>query len=187
MLVNRGVILMERGKIIEARQSFQKAIKYKRDLASAYGNLGFLQFKEKQFKNAMRNLKRAIRLDPINMVYLKWLGYLHMRTGKYDKAEDAFKTVIKNRPHDLSLYLYLAELNKKSGNQTKALNHITRFVQLSGGKLEGYIKKLNDGEEQYTELLPDRSTILNLLAHVLKNRASEFKILYENVKKSEPE
>lgn len=109
-----GLQFFTRGQYREAKEEYQKALKFKASRPDIYKNLGVIYFNTRQFKDAEKAYQKALQLDP---GYTSALGKLALSLAaqkKYSSAERKFKQAIRAEPsnpdHHLNLghfYFYL--------------------------------------------------------------------------------
>ena len=70
-----------------AVNNFELAIKYNKTFASAYYNLACCQIKLKNYKEAKKNLIKAIEIEPLNKDYYYNLALCYKKLGKTKQAQ----------------------------------------------------------------------------------------------------
>jgi tetratricopeptide (TPR) repeat protein len=78
----------------------------------------------------IKQLERAIQLDPKLPTLYSWYGRTLMRMGDPERAKEAFRTELKNNPNDFDANLYLAILLKRDRQFDEALPCLLRARQL---------------------------------------------------------
>jgi Flp pilus assembly protein TadD len=85
-----GVAYDRKGLNDMARQSFQAALGDTNDPAMHLNNLGFLLYKQGEYKEAAKYLKRAAKLAPTDERIWNNLGLAQAELGKFDEAYKSF-------------------------------------------------------------------------------------------------
>ena len=63
--INLGNALKEQGKLIEAAENYEKALKREPNFVLAYNNLGLVLRKQGKLTEAIKAYNKALSLDPI--------------------------------------------------------------------------------------------------------------------------
>jgi Flp pilus assembly protein TadD len=114
-----GVIYADTGRVPEAIESFERAVKLDDASAQAWNNLGFLLMSQRSFPEAIEALQRAVELDPMQVKYRNNLAFSLAASGRLAEALQLFGTT--SAPADAHANLALAlELG---GDRTQALVH----------------------------------------------------------------
>ena len=83
----------------------------------------------------VKELERAIHLDPKLPTLYSWYGRTLMRMGDPEKAKEAFRTELRNNPNDFDANLYVAILLKRDRQFAEALPYLLRARQLRPAEL----------------------------------------------------
>ena len=90
-----GSAQLNQQKIVEARQSFERAVKlhptYPDTLANAWNNLGLLDTREGRTDEAVRCFQEALRSSPDHLIALNNLGNAYRLQKQWDKARETFQ------------------------------------------------------------------------------------------------
>jgi len=118
-LNNRGVILLERGKVADALKDFDAAIKANAKYAQAYANRGVarLRLPNPDFAAVKKDYEEAIRLEPDKVDHRYNMALLYVRMKDYPAAEKALSDVMRRSPKHLGALcergrLYAEQLKK---------------------------------------------------------------------------
>ena len=87
-----GHIALEKGRREEAKQYFEKAIRFWPQMSSAYHSLGALYFTEGDYAHAAEIFQQAVGRDPQDLIGRFYLGTCRMKLGEYRKAAEQFHT-----------------------------------------------------------------------------------------------
>lgn len=91
----RGLSLQALGDTAAARDSFERALGLKPDLAGAWGALGLLEARAGRYAEARRALERAASLVPNAFGYRYNLGLVTEQTGDYPAALAAYRRAVE--------------------------------------------------------------------------------------------
>ena len=116
---------------IEARKLFQKAIELDPNYAAAYVglakvreltvNYGWTEFPNVVLQEALDLAKKAVQLDDSNASARAELGYIYMRFGEYDLAENELQKAIDLNPNDYISYRHMGAVLLYSGRPDESL------------------------------------------------------------------
>lgn len=123
--------LLERAKVKEGANDFRKALLDYDAYADALSNRVNDQFyydreqvamKSKQFQRALDDIKKAIELNPGEVLYRAELGAVNLRVGRYEEAQKALKEGIKIDPKFADNYrlLGICQIQLKKKEEAKA-------------------------------------------------------------------
>jgi tetratricopeptide (TPR) repeat protein len=81
-------------------------------------------------QGAVRELERALELNPRLPTLRAWHGRALMRMGDAEKARAAFAAELAENPNDFDANLYTGVLLRQNKQLEEALRYLTRAVQL---------------------------------------------------------
>ena len=81
-------------------------------------------------QSAIKELERAIELNPKLPALRAWYGRALMRMGDPEKAKGAFKSEMADNPNDFDSNLYMGVLLKRDKLLDESLTYLTRAVRL---------------------------------------------------------
>lgn len=172
-----SVLLANNGFNEEALSNFLYLIKYFPEDAELHYNIGILYEKQKDFINAKKSYERAIEISPQEDFYYN-LGEVLVSLEEWQKALEAFKTVLKTDPNDGNCffnmglcYYHLEQKNQAIDNFQKAINLNSKdiFAYFYLGNLYQEQGLTNFAEENYRKVLeisPDYSWAYYNLASI---------------------
>lgn len=85
-----GIAYEGKGLRARALESFKAAVEMAKDNAEYLNNYGFLLFKNKDFNEATKYLKRAVKISPNDARIWNNLAYAQCERGKFDDAFQSF-------------------------------------------------------------------------------------------------
>jgi len=78
--------------------------------------LGYmLADKGTRLPEALKLIRKAVELDPMNGAYLDSLGWAYLKLGQYELAEENLHQAVQREQSDPTVHDHLAELYEKTG------------------------------------------------------------------------
>lgn len=134
----QGLRLMDDGKLAEATDAFNTALRYNFNNSSLQllngvnYHLRAVSGDTSLYKMAEQGYLAAIRFDKSNWVARFYLGMLYMDTHRYKDAKHQFGTYVLQNDTDPEALFYLAAAAYKSGDSVTAHSAATRLWEVSG-------------------------------------------------------
>ena len=116
-----------------AEQALRKSLSLNPQQSGVRRHLAHALASRHDFEAAAAEARKAIALDPTDMDAHGVLGDAYLETGKYEQAEQAYKTMMTLK-ESLSSYSRLSGMKSLKGNATGALSDLKTAIQL--GKQE---------------------------------------------------
>ena len=117
--VMRGDVQVALGRDASAEESFREALRIDSDDDEALYNVALL-VRERDPLQALALLQRACRIDPLSAEAHRELGFSLLQQGDVESAEHELRTAIKLSPSDPWAFVYMSELEAKTGRNTDA-------------------------------------------------------------------
>ncbi len=114
-LNGEGAKLVEQGKMEEALEAFQKAVRLDSNDAVARLNLAYTYDRQGRNEEAIAEYQRAIGLSPSNLLAYNNLGVLYDKMGHYDEAIGEFQRALEIDPTDANALKNLENAKKSKG------------------------------------------------------------------------
>jgi protein O-mannosyl-transferase len=130
--------LMNVGKYNDAEPYIRKSIALKSDFCYSWNNLGSVYAVRKEYGKAREYYETALKRNPCVLAY----NNLATLMNYHFEVEDAYiytKSAIKEVPGSPRLWLMLALIEHKRGNDDKALKAANRSYQLSPSSAAAYV------------------------------------------------
>lgn len=192
-LLGRGEVLAETGNLPEATKSFEKIIgKTKGEefagvdpqLEAAYYGLGSALLKQHRAREAMREAKKAVKMEPTDADALYLLGTAAIETGAYGPGIKALRQVVLFVPTEwCEPYEELAKAYKAQHRKPQA-EYAGAMVELCGknpAEASQRLKRLTSGPVAVDAMLG-----LGMAAEAQSQRASAAR-WYKKVVAADPE
>jgi Flp pilus assembly protein TadD len=106
---NLGDALMREGRLSEAIEQFEQALKIKPDYAEAHNNLGIALGRTGRMSEAIEQFEQALKIKPDYAHAHNNLGIAFERTGRMSEAIEQFEQALKIKPDDALAHNNLAE------------------------------------------------------------------------------
>ena len=85
----------------------------------------------KSFQKIIGIMKKAVAIDPKNIILREYLIFAYLKTGKETLAISEMEIILKEKPDDVDLWLQLARLSEKKNQIPKAIKAYKRVLDLS--------------------------------------------------------
>lgn len=179
---NLGTVLMERGRLDEAKAHFQRVVEMDPDHAMAHYNLGGVLRRQRQVDEALAQFQRAVDMAPRNAQAQLNLGELQADRGQVDEAIVHFQRALEIKPNDAETHNALGLALLRKGQIDLALSHLQSALELSPDFAEAHRnlaralnqKGLADAAiahlERAIELQPEQPEAYNNLANLLRQK-----------------
>ncbi|MGO8758827.1 MAG: tetratricopeptide repeat protein [Terracidiphilus sp.] len=100
----------------QAEQWFNKALELDPENAMTLNYLGYmLADKGMKLPDALRMIKKAVSIEPMNGAYLDSLGWAYFKMGEYELAEDNLRQAVNRDQTDPTVHMHLGDLYEKTG------------------------------------------------------------------------
>ena len=141
-------VLLQQGKLEEAKSRLQEEIQQHPAKAEGYGLLGLVYTAEKNYADALSSFQQGLKINPNSTGIRNDLGNLYVLEGDWDRAEKEFREVLRLSPtnSDGNYNLGLVLLTKKRPGEAiacfervhppkidEARKAVAQMDQLSGG------------------------------------------------------
>ena len=109
--------LAERQKHYEpAEQYFRQALQLDANNAMVLNYLGYmLADKGTRLPEALKMIRKAVELEPMNGAYLDSLGWAYFKLGQYELAEENLRQAVERDQTDPTVHDHLGDLYEKTG------------------------------------------------------------------------
>ena len=133
-LYGLGSVYLKQDKIIEARESFERATRlnasYPETLPNAWNNLGLLATREGRTAEAIPYFQQALRLSPDHLVALENLGNAFRQQKQWDEARKVLEHAVAVGPEapeaNYSLGMVFAQLDEPA----RAYEYLQRALKI---------------------------------------------------------
>lgn len=119
---NDGVDYFRNGNYKKALPKFKKAVKFDKEFAFAWDNLGVCQRKLGRYKEAINSYNESLKLDPLGRVPLMNIPVAYELLKDYDNAILAYERFSDLYPDDAEDYYGIGRMYHMKGNYKDALD-----------------------------------------------------------------
>jgi serine/threonine-protein kinase len=156
-----------------AGRSFDRALSLNPGDAMSHGQRGLFCLNRKKFDEAIREIKKALELDPLMPIYYAWSVCLHWSVGKPDEALEEFARALEIDPNLGLAYFHAGMAYTLKGLLDEALETLEKgkklvvfpgWVETNIGLI--YLRKgdREKAEQILEEMIENRKKIKNLSA-----------------------
>lgn len=117
----------------EAYKSFKLARTMKQDVFEVNYNLGYLEYKAKNFEKAASLLQQALQQQPEHVQSLKYLGMTRLKLKRYKEASTSLRKALDLEPEDKEALFALGQCYYNIGKNEQALqvfSHLRTDAQI---------------------------------------------------------
>ena len=124
-----GIALADLGRVPEAIQQFEKALRIDRTNATAYQNMGVVALRVDDLPRAEQFLGRALQLNPKMPLALNSMGVVYARKNDFPRAVDAWKRAVEIDPRQYDALFNLGLVAGRAGRRDEARKALNQFVR----------------------------------------------------------
>ena len=128
---NFGAILLQRGRLPEAIDELQTALRIKPDYSDAHYNLANALVKQGNLTEGIYHFSETLRLRPRNVKALNNMAATLVLMERYPEAIDHLKKALTINPADTALHSNFGIILKKQGNLVDARHHLLRALEIN--------------------------------------------------------
>jgi len=133
-----GLALEAAGKVAEAQEHFEHALRIKPDFAEAQDNLGTVLVRTGRVQEGIAHMTQAVRINPdYDLAYYN-LGIALVQTGKFEEAVGCYEQVLRINPDSLEAHNRLADVLARLGRVPEAMTHWERVLQINPDYFEAH-------------------------------------------------
>jgi len=161
---NLGVIQARREQYAPAAEYFQKASRWKPDLAGLDRNWGLASFRAQRFEEAAGPLARQLARQPGDVKTRDTLGLSYFMTGQFAKTLEVFQPALADLPDDPGILYALGVSLVRTGDSAKASSVFRRMLEKNPNVAELHVLlgQADADQNQYTSSVEEFSRALEL-------------------------
>jgi tetratricopeptide (TPR) repeat protein len=179
-----GDALLRQGKLNEAIDQYQKAIRLKPDYANSHNNLGIALARKGQTDEAIRQYREAIRLKPDHADAHNGLGVALHAKGQMDESVRHLQEALRLKPDHADAHYNLGVAFYQQGHTGEAIRQFQEVIRLKPDYAEAYNNlgtalglggQTDDAIRQFQEALrlkPDYAAARRNLDALLSSKAN---------------
>jgi tetratricopeptide (TPR) repeat protein len=198
---NLGAALLLNGRLTEAEDDFNQALRIKPDDATTHFNLGSAFFHEGRFSEAIDQFEQDLQIKPRDAEARDCLGDALLSAGRATEAMEQYEQALQIKPDDAKIHYPLAVALLKTGHPSEAIDQFEQTLRLNPDDAEAYNKlgaalfqtgQVPEAMEQYEQALrlkPDFAEAYYNLANALRQtgRVSEAIDQYQQALRVSPD
>jgi tetratricopeptide (TPR) repeat protein len=119
--LKHALAAMKAERYKEAYKSFMLARTMKDEVFEINYNLGYLEYRAKNFEKAQTRLQQAVEQQPEHVKTLRYLGLTRMKLKKYSDAANSLRKAIDLEPDDKETMFALGQCYQNMGKTDQAL------------------------------------------------------------------
>ncbi|MDP3682635.1 MAG: tetratricopeptide repeat protein, partial [Ignavibacteria bacterium] len=151
-----GRVYLKLGKLNEARDKFDEAIKLDSNNAAIYFDLGITESKKRNKSQAINYLLKAVALDSTKADYYYALGDEYETLNKFEEAGQVYEKASRLNPDDAQTLLKLGKLFSKQRSYNLAFLYLTDAFRIDSTlkDIKGELEKVTAGREKANQKKP---------------------------------
>jgi tetratricopeptide (TPR) repeat protein len=130
LLLGMGFFYRLSGDLIQSQKAYDLLLSGHSDFALGYNNRGCLYGYLEKFDLALRNINKAIKLNPRFMEAYCNRGLVYLKTQKWDKSIADFSIALQFQPDNADAYYYRGFAKKTKGDLQGSVVDFTRALEL---------------------------------------------------------
>lgn len=128
-----GTILMDLGRVGEARAHLEKILECEPEHAGAHHHLAVICSREGRPLEAVNHCRQALEANPDFFMAHMTLGLILVEAGDLTEAEKHLETAVQLEPDDPHASYYYGYVLHRQGKPQEAVKHYARAVELDPG------------------------------------------------------
>jgi protein O-mannosyl-transferase len=176
---NLGVLLEESGRITEAIEHFQQALRINADNSETHNNLGFALFQQGDRVNAMKEYQQALRFNPGLAIAYFNIGTVFRQLGQPSEAIRQFEQALRLNPNYPEAHNNLGLALQGLGKVAEAQEHYQEALRINPNYVEAHnnlgniffsLRRMTEAASEYEAALrikPDYAEAYNNLGNAL--------------------
>ena len=128
---NLGLALQEQGRLTEALEQYEQALRLKPDSVEAQNNVGLALLQQGRTPEATTHFQQAVKLQPNNVVVLQNLGFALSQMDKTREAIQCYQHLVQLHPNLAEAHYGLALALEKIGESEEAIKEYQQALHLN--------------------------------------------------------
>ena len=137
-LAKKAMVAMAKGDLDGARRDFQKVLTLAPDNAATTINLGLVAYRQKQYAEAEKLLKKAVHAQPEAGLGWLVLGVIYYDQDKLDAGLAALAQAALLEPKNATVHQYLGVTVGKKGWLSGAEDELRKAIEIEPGYAEAH-------------------------------------------------
>jgi tetratricopeptide (TPR) repeat protein len=127
--INLVTFYLKSGLVEDAERTLQPLLTSSPS-ADVYQALGYIRIKQRQERESIPLLKKAVTLDPKRLDAWYWVGFAHQSLGEYGEALACYEEVLKRDGQHFRSHLQMGKIYLVRGMSAQALTELSLASQL---------------------------------------------------------
>jgi tetratricopeptide (TPR) repeat protein len=173
-----GVTLFQAGKVPEAIEQYEQALRLYPDYAKAHLNLGIALGQTGRVREEIEQYEQALRINPDYAKAHRNLGIALEQRGRVQEAIEQYQQTLRISPDDAEVQNNLGTSLAQTGRPTEAITHFEEAVRIKPDYIEaqynlavaleraGRVQDAMGHYEQVLRIKPDLTDARNALARL---------------------
>lgn len=162
IITDLGNVLQKQGKLSEAVESYQQALKLKPDCVEAHYNLGNVLKQQRKLEQAAESYRQALKLNPNYVQAHNNLGNVLKTQGKLEEAVQVYQQALKLNPSYAHVYNNLGNIFQEQGKSEEAVQSYQQALRINPdfaevhnnlGKVFKEQKKIEEAVQAYRQAI----------------------------------
>jgi tetratricopeptide (TPR) repeat protein len=128
---NLGIVLRDSGKVQEAKQHYEQALRIKPDYAEAHINLGLVLEGMGKLHEAIEHYEQALRIKPDYALAHVSLGNALLRAGNVPDAVGQYEEALRFKPDFAGAHVSLGFVLSHIGRIQEAIGHYEQALRIN--------------------------------------------------------
>lgn len=137
-LARQAMTAMTRGDLAEAKNGFLKVLETAPDNVPTMINLGLVEYRRKNYDEAEKRLRTAVRLEPASGLGWLILGVVQYDEAKYDHALASLAQAAVLEPKNATVHQYLGVTIGQKGWYSGAEDEMRKALEIDPGYAEAH-------------------------------------------------
>ncbi len=136
---NLGNVLRILDRLVDARAAYLEALRLNPKLAISHAHMGLVLQGEGQSSDALVWLKKAVDLEPANVLFWRWLAELHDEMEEPASGIPCWERVLALEPDRAGSHLALGWDLQEEGRLAEAREHFLTAIRLQPDSGQAYL------------------------------------------------
>jgi tetratricopeptide (TPR) repeat protein len=136
---NLAEALLQKGRVDEGIDQFQKALQINPGNAGAHNNLGIVLRQEGRVDEAIAHFQKALQINPGSARTHNNLGNALMQKGRVDEAIAHYQKALEIKPDLAEAHMNLGNILGQQGRMDEAITHYQKALQIKPDLAEAHM------------------------------------------------
>ncbi len=161
--MNEGNKLKQEGKLFQAIQKYQDALKINPDHLITLNQLGEIYESKKEFEQAIYYYQRVAKLQPENLLIYMKLAKIMLEIEKIEEAISIYNKAIQLQPENSTTYRLLAVAQTQDGQIESAIVSYEKAIQINASQPAWVYRNLGNALTQQQKWKEAKANLIQAL------------------------